>query len=588
MTGGRVRRAERGRESGRLAEAREPLTDRQLELMLTVFLRKERAFQSAVDRLRDEHFAPQHAIYAVVWASAKRLYEEYGQLPAEDVLATEVETALNADPTFADTPDQTWEDLDQFIRRAYWINSELLSDQVAQSYLKRYREDHLMRTLRERNNQSGYTPTDIYSLLESYVSAADEIRTFDSVAADMPFPEGWDISESRVNTRMTNLGFLDAMLDGGCAPKEVVGVIGPTGSCKTTLMLHASTEIARSVRSEWRTGKAQKLGFVYTFFYEGSLNEMRMRALCCAAMVPRKTLQKGDMAALSRSDCLKPYEASMYDNGDDRLVKPQGESHPGVIRLGEYERFQLAVRQLNDNWRCIDMTGSDPKAPGRGAGSISEIATIIEADQRNIAAAGRVEPYVAGVFIDYAGAAIERYIDFSGERYDGSLRHLLQRFPYHAKQKLAVRYDTTVWILHQLAGKANAVTHCRPPKGTEASECRSFRENCDFMLVLGNPDRTNRCMIRQDKHRRSEQLEDMVLQIEGDFGRVVSASQQYALDRYSGQIVSIDEARRTVRDMGDLARQSTNEYPEGLPSVANSGGDLYGPSTTDPAYSDNL
>lgn len=531
---------------------RSPLNDRQLEMLLTALLRREDLFSEARSILLVNTFPDHHRNYALVWSIVNDYYDEFGELPVEDYIAAEIETRVDEDPDALS--DEEIDVVDLFLRRAFVLDDSLINEKLARRQLKQYLDDRLADDIRKEFSGQQATPEDTVSILSSLTERASSLDIVGRGSLPLPFEPGWDENESlKLHKVPSGLGFLDSMLDGGMALGEVIGLLGPHGSCKTTIAVQLSVDMARRYYLQWRKrGKKGPLKFVYLFIYEGTVSEMRLRALSHAATIERSTLETGDPKRLSRGNRLKPYEKQMF-----AAMEAGGGKIPS-----ESVRYRVEQNRLNCNLRIVDMTGSDPTAPGRGTGLVPEIVQVIKADQQANIRAG-IEAEVGFVTIDYAGAAAERHCEHRDLPRDRNMRHLLTRFPMHCKHKIAVPFNTIVFCNHQLSGGANALAEGRVAKGTDAAEAKSFRENLDFLFVVSNLSLEGRAVINKDKQRRTSRSLPQVVELQGQFSRVNGTDGRYVLDPRRNKIVP----RGALHQLGEAEDdQGSSEYPGGLPT----------------------
>lgn len=536
---------------------RPPVTDRQIEIMLAVLIRKKNALVTARSHLFPETFADHHRHYSALWAIALDYYDEFNDMPPEEQLAAEIESRLDQDPTALS--EEEIETIDNFLRTAYAVDEQYLLENLAFKYLKEYLEDRLAAKLRNEVSDGYSTSAGMFELLSRYQEEAGSIGTLTPKPLASPFEEGWDNDNaSAIHKVASDLPFLSNMTNGGIARGEVLLLMGPHGSCKTTIAVQMACEQALSHYENWdnlrHESPDEPLRYVYMFFYEGTLAEMRMRCLSYAARIARESLEEGDVAKLSRAGSLKDYE--LKDPKLQAFVEGNAVHIPG-----ELERYRLLQQKLNRNLRIVDMTGNDQDFPGRGYGMVDEMVQVIRGEQELAKTQGENRG-TALVVIDYAGAAVERHMDHNNIPRDRGLRFLLNKFPMHCKNKLAVAFDCPVLLMHQLSGAANAMNPGKVAKGTDAAESKTVRENTDWCMVLSNPDKDGLCVVTMDKHRRAPSTNNEVIRINGRFCRVDSTDGRYFYDQSQGKIVN----RSTLHsvnssDSGEGPYSSSDDIP---------------------------
>ena len=176
------------------------------------------------------------------------------------------------------------------------------------------------------------------------------------------FGEDWD-KYGGIGIFPTGVPFFDALMNGGHAPGEVYGLLGPYGSCKTTLAMMLCVEACRQAHAiHLSTGECQ---YVFLVSYEAQLrNELRFRGLSYAAQIHRKSLDTMDpvlgLKSLSTAKRLKDYEKKMFHHAivNDKKVR------------GEQGRYNAVRPILDKHLIVLDMTGSNSHRRGAGGGYV--------------------------------------------------------------------------------------------------------------------------------------------------------------------------------------------------------------------------
>ncbi len=505
-----------------------PLTPRQKSNMFSVLLRSESAFTAACHRLSGDMFSEYERHLAIIWEAAKAHFTRFGELPTYEWLATEVDARLERDPV--GITDQQLEELNEFLLETYdGAEPDETDAKVAKSYLVRYINERTIDQLRAKFLDGNEIPTNLSEMFGSLASQAANVEALRGSPIESPFANDW--RPKPIEKRSTGTPFFDEFLLGGDVRGEVYGFMGPYGSCKTTLGVMLSTFRARQAHAEYLKAKADgkpiPLGMCYYFFYEDEPDGYIMRALSCIGQIDIETLRNGEQ--FSTSENLKPYERELFK--DQAAV--------GAAVLGEDLRYKQGERILHSNWRIIDMTGNDPKNPGRGTGLVAEIRDIIQSDLE-----AHPGTRVDHVVIDYVGAAAKRHAMVSAGGYD-NLRHHIGNFPLDASNMIAGRFKTPVYLLHQLSGKKNAMKAGVAAEHTDAAEALNFGENCNFCFQVGKPNDENLTVFNCSKHRRAPPKQEVVVFIDGRFSAVRGTGDRYFVDQVSKRIISADERKKS-------------------------------------------
>lgn len=494
--------------SGRAA----PLTFKQKAIMLTSLLRSSDIFLSVREHLKPEFFNEYEQSFRLVWIAICQHFETHAELPSENLLYSAVESLIHS--SLDNFPDGFEDEVNQLLNIIFNLPEEDCKPKVGKALLSDFLREKLFDKARNQLTATNDTPKNLQELFSALAEKAQAISTIGGLPVQIPFPENW--RPKPLNKTTTGQPSLDKFLRGGDCEGEVYGFMGPFGSCKTTLGIQLSILRAKQSYRRWRANNKKGLvGLVYYFFYEGSTEEMRLRAISHAAQVDRTRLE--DNATLSTSANLMPYEQKLFHS----------KLQEGLIISGERERIEQQRAVLNTCWRLVDMTGNDPNRPLAGGGLYGEIRDTVAADLQ-----ANPNTYVAGIYVDYVGACVERHISLRGKNHD-EMRHMIGRFPMHAVNMLAVPFSCPVWLLHQLSGKANSKSVGTKQHHTDASESKSFGENCAFCFQVSAPTNENLVVLTCSKHRRAPPLRETVLRIDGSLATVRDVSGEYVVQNNS-------------------------------------------------------
>lgn len=507
--------------SERAALQAQPLTDRQKELMLTVLLRDETSFMTARTQLKPQHFRHEDRRFAMAWNAACDYYDQYQELPGEEEMLAEIEqrVQLVQDELMA----EEIESLDESLRRIYLTPQAAIKPRYGVEMCKRFILDSLADNLAHASNEwQGSRPIDLGRLLSQHQEQVQEVESLGAVE-EASFPADW--KPKPLHKVTAGLPFWDHFMNGGQAGGEVYGLLGPFGSCKTTLLTQTAVAQARWLNGQWvQAGRVGLPKQVYLATYEENKDEIRARMIGCAAQILRDRLEELEDWRLLESENLQEYERNFFANAIRQGINP----------LPERRRVELALRWLGRTVVILDMT-----QPGTGIGLADELAAKIRADQQS-----KANPGVHSVFIDYAGAAVERFLDHHNmDRKE--MRHRLKTFPLHCKQKIAVPYKSSVWVAHQLSGQANAKSSGSAQQHTDAAETKSFAENLVFCFTVGVKDQTtSNCVLAKTKARRAGGSPHRVIRVAGEMYRTEDVDHLYTVDPATSRIVSRSDLNR--------------------------------------------
>lgn len=496
--------------------------------MVANMLRKSSAFERARAQLTPDSFSSDERWLAMLWACCGEHFDEAGRIPTKSQLVARFNGRLTDDPD--SLSDEDLEEAEQFVSAAYTIPLDDLEDGVAFTWLRKFLEDRLASSIRETFS-SLTVPANITEQLGLWVQQAGVYQSLAGSRQAEPFPDGWENDDmAGIVTEPTDISFVDSFIDGGDAPGEVCGLLGPFGGGKTTIGVMLSAYRARRNYSQWlASGRTAPRALSMHFSYEEPIGSLRIRVLSCVAKIPRKRLNQAisskNLDMLSTRHSLESYEQRIYARA----------LSAGAPVPGERERLEQAKRMLNACWRVYDMTGADVENPGRGSGLVDEIAALV---RQELEAARRTgEPVtVRTVLVDYVLACIERNTDDHD-----ALRHYIRRFPLEMKAKIAAPFQCTGWLLHQLNTDGQSLPPGRLPKRGDAAEGRAFAERLDFLFGIGNGDRQGMAAWGPLKTRREKPAPPIVVQLDGSMCVIRDQRRHYAIDERSHRIVTRDE-----------------------------------------------
>ena len=502
--------------------------------MMAILIRNEEAFKTVQDHLSKEMFPPHDTLYAVLWQAVLDFYEEHNELPDYELVTAEIQAKIAEESDLLN--DTEVEELDQFLEWAFDEDSFKSGKVNGKTYTnwcvnaaKAFMQEQVAFSTRELVHKDNTVPADLPTLLSEQRLKSEEIATIALGAAKMAFPDKWD-ETAGIDLVTTGVPFLDRFLGGGHAGGELYGVLGPYGSCKTTLALMLLVEGARSFKAKVsKDGYDGKIPLAFMISYETRTPEMQSRTVGYAARVQRRSLEAmKSLQDLSKSGELHGYEKKIFRR---KLAA-------GRKIMGELGRVEQATQWMNPHVVFVDMTGYDEDHRTAGGGGLKEIARRITMELR-----GRPDTCCGLVIIDYVGAMVKRQMAADDIQSD-QMRHMISNAPLSAKAMIGDQFDCPIWLMHQLSGEANARGEGAKMHHTDSGEAKNFGENLHFALVLGNPNRDNLCTLACTKHRRQPPRDSTIIKIDGAMNRVLDMDGKYVLDVSTRRIMSMSEQSR--------------------------------------------
>jgi len=503
------------------------------EKMMCVLIRNQAVFEVAREELTLEHFNEAEVMYQIAWSICLDHFEAHGELPERDMMMSEVQSVIDLDEDVMSSAEvseaEAWLDLayDEGLKPPFDDKKYI---PWGTKKLKRFLEERVARTIQRQVATDDRVVEDLPGLISQVQAESERISQIGEGTSPEMFPDEWDL-QGGIQAYGTGLGFFDEFLGGvGQAGGECYGLLGPFGSCKTTISVMLAVEMCRYAQQletspDW--DGIRRLAFLVS--YEARLeNELRIRSLSYAASIDRARLEsmgpKG-LKGLSTSKTLQGYEKKMFAG---KLAK-------GDTVFGEQGRAKKQMKVMNKHLRVLDMTGYDKSCPGAGNGYVAEISRRISWELRKID--GPAKPLI--VIVDYVGAMCRRHQAFLGKD-DGHLRHLVTGAPLHFRNLVANEFDTPVWLPHQLSGKANEKGPGALLDHTDSAESKSYAENLDFNFCVGKLNPEGLCQLTCSKHRRAPAKNAIVLKLRGDVCRVFQ-SEKHVIDRQKGLIVAKED-----------------------------------------------
>tara|TARA_Y100001938_G_scaffold136815_1_gene200170 strand:+ start:24021 stop:25691 length:1671 start_codon:yes stop_codon:yes gene_type:complete len=484
------------------------MTPTLVESMLIRVLAHPALFYEAKGLLLPDHFDDTEVSFSAIWAAAMQCDDSFGRLTfdtmsdrVEELLADAGEelSSSESDVIFSTDPDRPG--------LLYWslerVNPDDIDIDQGRHLLRRFLEERLVTDgLRDALEMAGRgVPSNLPSIIERANRQRERITSIQEDPVESGIPDNWE--PVSLNVCPTGLEFLDASMEGGHAKGEVYGILGPFGVGKTTLGVQLCVEQCRYwYDREQEYGEDG--GQIYFFSYEQSVEEIRKKAIACAAQIHMSTLNGfSNISQLSTRGQLKPYEVDMFnENGMTGSSAPEPP--------GERERFQGIEDMLKNHFRIVDFSGGKRKR--NGDGYVAEIAATIDSDVRKNGTVPRM------VIVDHVWLAAYRHLQSQGMD-ERRLRHFITMFGDDMKTKIADKFDIPCWLLHQYNGDANKASPAKLLHHTQAAESSAFAMPLSFCFCIGNKDQeSNTAQMQCTKRRRAgNPLPPTILEIKGEY-----------------------------------------------------------------------
>lgn len=528
-----------GMESAVRSSAKARLSAHEISYMVALAVRLPAVYLAARDKVKADLFAGDETRYVLLWRSVEAAAGTK-MLPGDDKVAKELVAVCVAAELETDLSRTYYT---PSVERAVLAPGGLLDEVYAlpvDATLEDKGYDLLGRFLTERKLadpfRRGVTGMNGQEVMSDPAALIKALQSHMDVVSGLGVDPGADMFVDDLNFRppgakivTTQIGWLDELLGGGHAEAECYTLLAPTGGGKTVLANQIAIEGATYQSALAAEFGPENAGYWYYFTWELSKDQMRERSYAYAARVHHDTFKEDPLTRAHRPfstaedpASINPYEYEPYVNS------------PGNPFMGEKERIVALNKRMtgrNSRLKVIDYSGS---LPGVGNGGLQEAITYLNRETLR----GR---RIAGVVIDYAGLAVQRYMASKNMKPDMEY-NLLARFVNEVRSQIAVPMKCPTWVLQQLKGEAMRKAPGAKIHHTEASGCQNFSVNADFAIQLTSYNRTTGLLTAYcTKTRRTGGLEDgVIVKFDGRFAAFLSPDQKYIVDPSTRAIVPAD------------------------------------------------
>lgn len=321
------------------------------------------------------------------------------------------------------------------------------------------------------SSDTNAAPSDIEGMLDRFRRRAQAVKFVGQEAenaAEMP-----DIGSPKIilppPAKPTTISWIDNYI-GGFRAGDVIGLLGPYAGGKTTMLSTIGVRMAR----QYAALRENKLA-VYICYEDGAA-KMNWSFYSAAAHIHRDRFKNKSnpdefWSGLTTADTILPYERNLASNRN------------GEIILSETERWEAAKPWVNRNFMFLDFSAT-AATNYRGNGGILEVVAALE----NICEKTGME--IGVVLLDYMSLMINRQLaQNANTRHAEQIWRQIQQFPDELKTHIAMPFNTTVFVAHQLAqGDIKNIPPFRYVSHADAQGSKAFGENVHACLCLNKPD----------------------------------------------------------------------------------------------------
>lgn len=464
-------------------------------------------------RMPDEDF-----VLSLVWSVARDHYLTYKKLIDVETFTALIYDEIEDDP---DLHDEDVEDIYDFLEYVVECRHKEIDEEWTLSTLKVYLKQIFIGDIKDTVQSGNRYIADLHSFLDEEKKRISEIDALGSNTSTRLFGPGW-LSQPLLSMRSTTLTWLDHLTDGGEAEGDVIGIIAPFGTCKTTVSIQAVINKSKIAYANFAQNSSAEFEITVMVAYESPLGETRFRMLGYGAQVPRSRLKHVRLDSDLSYDVhtMKEYELNLPENR--ALVEANG----GDQNAMRFERQRAeTLERLCDHIVFINAVEVDPHDPrivkNRKVG-ISEIKHAIEQRENELYAkyGKNLSIKVNGIYIDYVNAGIKNMMSVDAADWD-KLRPHIAAFPLTCKTQLSMAYQTSTYLFQQFNGEAQKLHHTAPMHHSMAGECTTFGENLDFCVCIGSKSPESMVAIWDTKSRRGTTRGPLVLYVDGEWNRVI-------------------------------------------------------------------
>jgi hypothetical protein len=525
-----------------LEDRRSLLDPKMKEQMLAIIIRNPVAFESVKDLLTNEAVSNMGAGLALVWQVVKDFYAQYAELPSAEQLNVELHNWVSADPELLG--DEEKEEVDDFVdyafdRSVHKANLSKSKKHASQAIetCRLLLEEFEVQRLRQLILNNNTVPADLMAALTEQCNRIALSTSLTTPGIEEVFPSEWE-KESDLPMIPTGVGPIDMFLGGGPVPGEVIAFMGPQGSCKTTTCVQVACNMAEYGANLYLSGLAQggKRPVSILASTELELKELRIRALAYLAQIPSKRLraQLAEKSLSGFSNDNKPGQ-SKETKYERKMFKDAYESNDGF--MNERARIASAISLMQEHFVFINATPSNKLNPNLGKGGVPELATTLASYLRK-------HPDVRPVsfVLDHASAMASR---MNAGKDPDNLRHVLKDIPLQVKDMLCSPYGIWAFIAHQMSGESTKKGPTADFHHSDAAECKMFAEYCAWAITTGpiTEDKLQLARFRCTKHRREPPKSHAVVQLLGNFNKIIDRSKDFVVDTQSRRFVSKEELK---------------------------------------------
>lgn len=528
--------------------------------MIAICVRNQEAFELVSPHLDSGHLYLQNPAYSVVWVALEGYFHDYQSMPDQALMTVMVAQVMEEDMFSTLLSTEQTEEVLRLVDMAY--DESTYGDDVSTSSTKvrfaattakalliRIEQNRLESSIKDRSKLNEL-PAMLHRSAEK-ISSLDAMLTKPS---SVVFPEGWEKNIKLVLTP-SGIEVVDRFLGGGGAEGEVIAILAPFGSCKTTTAVQSVVAIAKMCRVEYRAAcdearqkrlavESVPVPVVIYATYETPVKEFQQRCLGFASQIPKDRIEAMEDYSSLRTSGEEPLPYELTEFAD--LVAQ------GIPIPSEVDRVRNTTVMINKHVVLLDMTGSDPERQHIGSLGVEELAANIKQELKHRNATLRA------LWLDHISAMVDYQMARTGGD-DKDKNTAIMRAPQSVRKMIGGPLKAPCFVVHQLAGEAGGKSATHKFDMSNSSGSKSFAQYLDFMIVATKPNENQICLFQCVKHRRKPPTANRLVLVDGNFNRVRDVSDIYVIDETTRTIVSRNEIEAVAAALpAERRRPQTN------------------------------
>ncbi len=394
-----------------------------------------------------------------IWGTVSGYWSEYSKLAPEDAILLDLELKYDAECPFS------LADIKQTVGK--WFAEKDLDSLHVQNMLQGYLKEYALTTLKQKldSDPDSLDSAELQNFAERMRPALLEPTQRN------PFVGSPNLFLEQNKRIPIGIDFIDALLDGGTIPGEVVGFVIPSGGGKTTLVMQGTAAAI-----------IQKKHVLILSFEQKLEGDITGRMYVLASNSRRMDWKKGDITKIN---------AAVMERW--RQAQPL---------WAKYLHFY-------DNWVSAEFP----------LHSVKEMFTVID----KLAAIGQ-KPEI--LWIDWWGrmcGKLETAQMALKSDYDKRKAHQTW---LHEIKSYSEEYGVRTFLMHQLAGAQAAKSSRFLASAHDAMENKNFPQMLDYCFVASKKDNMGRVQFKLDK-ARSTKGDTVTAYLNGEYCKFESTAPEY-------------------------------------------------------------